>query len=184
MATVASFVNIEKALAIPGWMSERELTWLATQAKQCDIIIEVGCYKGRSTRALADNTWGTVLAVDSWAGPMYLEDGDSLLQVDTYVMPEFLYNLRDHISYGRVFPNRVFFSGFQFHSLADMIFLDDDHRYKNVHAHIKKALTLLKSGGIISGHDYGHPTWPGVKQAVDELLEDVQFEEMIWWTRK
>lgn len=184
MAEVASQVNIEKALAIPGWMSERELTWLATQARRCDTIIEVGSYYGRSTRALADNTYGVVICIDPWAGEMLLETGEPIPFVNTYVMPEFLYNLKDHIHADRVLPRRMFFSDFEYSGLVDMVFLDDDHRYNKVSKHIDKALSMVRIGGIISGHDYGHPTWPGVKQAVDERFPNAQIEDMIWWIRK
>jgi len=55
--------NIQKALAIQGWMSEPELTWLAEQAQQSQVIVEVGSHVGRSIRALADNTQETLIAV-------------------------------------------------------------------------------------------------------------------------
>ncbi len=44
---------------------------------------------------------------------------------------------------------------------------------------------LLKPGGIIAGHDYDHPLYPGVKAAVDELLPRAcclgDVESTIWW---
>jgi hypothetical protein len=59
---------LANALAIDGWMSEREVAWLAHMAAQHHRIVELGSWKGRSTRALGDNTPGTVWAVDTWAG--------------------------------------------------------------------------------------------------------------------
>lgn len=183
---VAGQVEISKALSIGGWMSEKELTWLATMVKNCKNIVEFGSLLGRSTRALADNAinGARIWAVDPWNVEMIAEDGQPLHQVNTYVMPAFLFNLDDHIKVGRVIPVRMFSQGFNLDIPVDMVFLDGDHRYKAVVKDIKKALSLLCEGGLICGHDYEHPTWPGVKQAVDELLKDVQIEDTIWWTQK
>lgn len=178
---MASQVDIEKAKSIGGWMSERELTWLATTAKRCDLIVEFGSFHGRSTRALADNTEGAVWAVDPWNGDYKTEEGDVMQQVDTYCMPYFKKNLADHIAAKRVFPVRAFSYKFELPFKVDMVFIDGDHRYETVKKDIKRALSLLKPGGIISGHDYDHPTWPGVKKAVHELLGVVNLEETIWW---
>jgi hypothetical protein len=56
------------ALEIPGWMSAADLQWLGEQAKSKDIIVELGSYQGRSTRALGDNVRVCVFAVDDWQG--------------------------------------------------------------------------------------------------------------------
>ena len=59
-------LKLDKALSIPGWMTVTEFCWLAEQATKHLRIVEIGSYLGRSTRALADNTPGWVLAVDDW----------------------------------------------------------------------------------------------------------------------
>ena len=64
-----------------------------------------------------------------------------------------------------------------------MVFIDGDHRYEEVKLDIIHALGLIRSGGIISGHDYSHKTWPGVKRAVDEVLGTVHHCDSIWWTK-
>ena len=68
-------MNLERAKLIgscekyPGaWMSAYELTWLAEAASLGGLIAEVGAWRGRSTRAMADNTAGFIYAVDPWAG--------------------------------------------------------------------------------------------------------------------
>src|SRR5262245_48308471 len=59
--------RLDEALAIPGWMFEAELAWLEEQALERTIIVEIGSWQGRSTKALAA-TPGTVYAVDDWRG--------------------------------------------------------------------------------------------------------------------
>jgi predicted O-methyltransferase YrrM len=51
----------------------------------------------------------------------------------------------------------------------DSAFIDGDHNYAECRADIEAWSALLKSGGIISGHDYW-PTHTGVMDAVNELL--------------
>lgn len=180
---IASQVNIEKALSINGWMSIQELTWLATQASRVKKIVEFGSFQGRSTRALADNILpnGTIWAVDPWNGDYFTEEGDSLRAVNTYVMPQFCENLREHIKVGTVIPVRGYSFGFTLPIKVDMVFIDGDHRYESVKRDIKKALELLKPDGLICGHDYGHPLWTGVTKAVDELIIIDGLEDTIWF---
>lgn len=168
---------------IPGWMNDNELEWLTEHAKECQTITEFGCYLGRSTRALADNCPGVVYAVDPWDGVYYNDDGSRATWLNTEVFDIFSHNLADHIASGKVFPVKEFSWAFRPHIRMDLVFIDADHRYEEVKNDIVHALGMVKSGGIISGHDYSHSTWPGVKQAVDELLGTVKHCDSIWWTR-
>ena len=65
---------------------------------------------------------------------------------------------------------------------VDMVFIDGDHSYEGCKGDILAWLPNIKSGGFLAVHDYKknqvlpnqngpHPkAWPGVDQAVDELL--------------
>lgn len=182
--TVASQVNINRAKSIMGWMSEKELTWLANRAMEFPTIVEFGSFHGRSTRALADHTAGVIYAVDPWNGDyIYEKTGQTLKGINTFVLPEFCFNLKDHIDSGRVFICRGYSDVFTLPEgvKADMVFIDGDHGYNACKKDILKALSLLNPDGLICGHDYNHPNYPGVTQAVHELLGDVQVEDTIWW---
>ena len=50
----------------------------------------------------------------------------------------------------------------------DFVFLDAEHSYESAAADIAAWWPKLKPGGILFGHDYGHPRFPGVKRAFDE----------------
>lgn len=180
MPSVASPVDISRALPIGGWMSERELLWLATQARNHPYIVEFGSLYGRSARAMADNLpkEGRIWCVDPWAGDLYTQDGYPA--ISTYCMPNFIENMRDHIDAGRCHPIREFSYRFSLPHKVDMVFIDGDHDYKTVVKDIKKALELLELGGLICGHDYSEHSWPGVKQAVDEWIGEVSLEGTIW----
>jgi len=46
----------------------------------------------------------------------------------------------------------------------------------------------VKKGGLVSGHDYGVPRWPGVVRAVNEFSKKNNFKLNVkgadWWIWK
>lgn len=174
-------VDISKALTIPGWMSERELLWLANKAARYQYIVEFGSFHGRSTRALADNCSGRIWAVDPWNGDYPKQNGETFEKVNTYVFPQFCENLKEHIKSGRLIPVRGFSYSFKLPYQVDMVFIDGDHRYETVLKDIDKAMELVKTDGMVCGHDYN---WDSVKQAVHEKLGSVMVEDTIWFQTK
>lgn len=176
-------ILLANALAIKGWMSPTELEWIARNAQKCQKIIEVGSFKGRSTRAFCDNCPGTVLAVDPWDGP-YITHHNKVLFDQAESWPEFQQNLAG------VTNLKIFKGTFDDFALInkekdfDLVFIDGDHRYETVIRDINYGLQILKSGGILSGHDYTHPDWPGVREAVDVLLPHKEVLNSIWWITK
>jgi predicted O-methyltransferase YrrM len=187
--------SLDAAQAIPGWMDHRELAWLAAAASTARTIIEVGCFQGRSTRALADHTTGVVHAIDPWA--FYRNDDDSQADWITkdYDWPglrrAFEAHLADHLASGRVVIHAAPSSAALPALLktlgrrsVDLVFIDGDHRYEAVREDMALAHPLVRAGGILAGHDYGKRDWPGVKQAVDERFpQGVHSLRSIWWTR-
>jgi predicted O-methyltransferase YrrM len=175
-------MDISIARTIDGWMSEKELEWLAIQAKNCHRILEIGSYKGRSTRALADNTDGKVFALDPWESVYYNDDG-SLSGINPQVFPEFYQNLKDHIIDGKVIPIKQHSKDFVPAFRYDLIFIDGDHRYDSVKTDIFLAYRCINLHGIISGHDYNHSDWPGVRKVVNELFSNANIVDSIWWVK-
>ncbi|MFA5703779.1 MAG: class I SAM-dependent methyltransferase [Advenella sp.] len=55
------------------------------------------------------------------------------------------------------------------HSL-DFVFIDADHSYDACRNDILNWRDCVKPGGILSGHDYGKMSHPGVTKAVDEVF--------------
>ena len=183
-----SAVSLDAALSIAGWMSARELRWLAERAAVAELVVEVGSWKGRSTRALGDHVRGSVFAVDTWEGQV-----DDSTQVNRElakrgsiaVRDEFLENVRDLIERDKVIPvearsTTAATALMRTHGPGafDLVFLDGEHGYAGVSADIEAYLPLCRPGGIFSGHD-----WPkaGVRKAVLERFRDVATEGAIWW---
>jgi hypothetical protein len=61
----------------------------------------------------------------------------------------------------------------------DFVMLDAGHDHDSVRADILAWLPKVKTGGILAGDDYEH-NWPGVIQAVDELLPQRQVTGVTW----
>lgn len=73
---------------------------------------------------------------------------------------------------------------------VDFVYIDVDHSYKGVWNDLCIWYSKVRVGGVIGGHDYNHPNFPGVKQAVDEFFVkrfgwEIHVEgEGVWWVEK
>jgi predicted O-methyltransferase YrrM len=66
--------------------------------------------------------------------------------------------------------------------LLDLVFIDANHTYDAVKRDILLWKDKVRSGGILSGHNYGRLRLPGVKKAVDELFDGEFFlgQDEVW----
>lgn len=181
-----------------GWMGKKCRRWLKTAARgvpRRGLAVEVGCWRGRSTLVLASHLTprSRLYAVDTWAGvPDDPEQHDRLYADAGDVYADFRHNLRLPIASGRVLPLRMtslegaaVLKREEGLASVDFCFIDADHRYDAVRADILAYLPLMKAGGVIAGHDFNPATWPGVVQAVTELLPGAGSVEdtSIWFYR-
>jgi hypothetical protein len=175
-------IDISRALGIGGWMRRSELEWLAHHARSCDVIVEVGNWKGRSLRALGDHVRGVVYGVDGYRDPR--EDTDQVCaelaqRGPAAIDEECRRNLRDLIDAGTVVLIRAEArEGAQRvaarigGAYADLVFIDADHTEAGCRRDIEAYLPLVRPGGILAGHDYGERAHPGVKAAADAWFGD------------
>jgi predicted O-methyltransferase YrrM len=174
-------MNLKQALATEGFMELFELEYLAHAASKSKRILEIGSWKGRSAIAMASNTDGLVYCVDTWSGHLDASDHFSAecfkdfirnTKGFTNIIPFPLESLQAAAIFQRF--------GFQF----DFIFIDGRHDYEGVVRDLVAWAPLLAPGAILAGHDYGHPDWPDVKTAVDELVPQAHrvTDTNIWTT--
>lgn len=168
---VRQALGISRAVTIRGWMSDDELHWLASTASRYRAVVEIGSFCGRSSRAIADNlpSSGVLYCVDAWkpfecVPPVITtpDEGEAVYQ-------EFLSNMGDLIDAGTVTVHRmgsVKAAVTLSLDVVDFVFIDGDHTYEAVCQDIRLWLPVVKSGGVLAGHDYG--VYPGVSRAVDE----------------
>lgn len=178
-------IDITRAQAIEGFMTNGDLEWLAWSARDKHVIVELGCYKGRSTRAMADHCPGRVWAVDD-----FLTGGDSGAEAKACFAEEFAANLRDLIP-DKVIPVALDHAHAARLSVVPyMVFIDGDHSHAAARRDICAWKFKLAPGGLLCGHDFGNG-YPGVDMAVEELLPGFMLPQRrqgesgsIWYWRK
>jgi predicted O-methyltransferase YrrM len=182
-------VNLERAEQVTGWMSRPEMEWLAEQAKN-GLVVEIGCWMGRTTRAMADNKRsGNIFAVDTWKGS---EENQDFLKdkPEDYLFQEFSKNLADHIASDLVTPLRMdsLSAAYHFARLGTkfkFVFIDASHD-ESVRADIIAWRPLVEPGGVLAGHDYDWG-YPAVVHAVRELISETPNQaaggSSIWYTQ-
>lgn len=193
-------VNVHRAMVTDGWIAHDELIWLARQAKTCGpnaVIVQIGAWHGKSSRAISDNmcAGSKLIDVDTFNGSSGEPDqhisakereGDGCFQW-------YFDNQYEQILRGEVIPMRML-SHNAAHSLAhrgikaDMIFIDGDHSAEGIQRDVEAWLPLLKEGGLLCGHDYYKenegPWWVHVRQYVEEKFPQVEkAATSIWHVR-
>jgi predicted O-methyltransferase YrrM len=152
-----------------GGMSQEELEYLYDLCKD-KTVLELGSMYGQSSYVIA-SVAKHLTCVDAWEdGCPYL----SSFQRDIYsqfknMEAEFDENMKD-------FTNVTKLKGLTteyevtiwLEPQYDIVLVDADHSYEGVIEDIK--LYHARHKEYIVFHDYGTPTWPGVKEAVDNML--------------
>jgi len=170
--------------------------------REDDVIlaVEVGSMLGDSAKAVCAAAEQKIhlLCVDTWRGAetdfgrtVYDELGED------NVYSFFAQNCSAEIHSGAIEPMRTSsLEAAEMLGLAgrlfDIVFIDADHSYEGVKADIEAWLPLVREGGILCGHDFGtlgqandREMFPGVRQAVTELLPDAQVAQgtSVWMYR-
>lgn len=154
---------------ISGWLSYQEgkfLYQLAQLNSHLGVIVELGCYHGRSTICLVQGSQqvsgGKIYSVDNFSWDE---------RVDT--LPNFYNRFKNNIQTWKMTDKVVVLQGDsvkigkKWQRPIRLLFIDASHFYPSV---LKDYLTWSKwvvPGGIIAFHD---SEWPGVNRLVGELI--------------
>lgn len=174
---------------VPGWFDFADIyDDIVARASDGAVFVEVGAYLGRSSLYLASRIRSSgkkirVYAVDLWDGWIYddyREDGSEeqeseLRPEERDVFWQFIRNVRragvEDVIYPLKMPSEQAASLFEDGTL-DFVFLDADHVYEAVHRDLVAWFPKLKRRGVLGGHDYLHPDFPGVRRAADEFFKE------------
>lgn len=148
-----------------------ELSWLGDQASSRKLICEVGSYKGTTAIAMATNTSGRVICVDTFEGSVGEVEMAKLLAEHE---PGWLYrvfcrntedlNNIDVLQMDSIEASRTLArDGARF----DMIFLDASHDEESFTRDLEAWTPLLAPGGLLCGHDR---QWTGVAAGLNKLV--------------
>jgi predicted O-methyltransferase YrrM len=162
-------------------MDDRQLAVLAELCKGSKVVVEVGCFQGKTTMFLAMVTEALIVAVDNFSDVDYEDHGN--------YHEKFIENMREMMESGRVQLidcDSALAADVLAEVSADVIFLDGDHSFNGVSSDIQKYLPLVKKGGILCGHDYLPADLDvqggieSVRQAVDAAFPCVEIRAGIW----
>ena len=166
--------------------------WFTAQDVYCRMVancrpdgklVEVGCWKGRSTAFLCVEAYNKskrirVYAVDTWKGS-HEHRNDPSVQGGT-LYEQFLQNTLSvgHRLTSMQMTSHAASRWFNDQSL-DAVFIDASHNYEDVGDDILAWRGKVRPGGILAGHDYC-PSWPGVQKAVNELIKNFEIIGQSW----
>lgn len=143
-------------------------------------IVELGVFQGRTALIMA---WGArqgngahVTAIDPWDLPGNVYD-PPFTEADSREWAKYRIN---ELGYGDAITLIQDFS----HDVANkwgtadgenpvgLLYVDGDHTKEGARRDIEWWSMRLAPGAVIAVDDYGHPDWPGVGEAVDELVAE------------
>lgn len=165
------------------WFCEKSQDALAGLARSVlhlpGDVVEVGCWEGRSTIALAHAVApAAVHAVDTWEGSPGEISATLAAAPGRDVYRTFIENV-DGLN---VVPHREDWRSYFRRIRVPIRFLhiDATHTYDEVRANIEAALPLMVPGGVICGDDAHHPP---VREAVWDVLGNAWLTATLWHWR-
>ena len=133
-------------------------------------VLEFGTFTGRTAYNLALNAPGKIYTVDIGRN---VDAGSNVAGIEyTKYTPGELF-LDDPSMKGKIDlilgdSRTLDFSSF--YGTMGMVIVDGGHSYEVAKSDTENALRMVRNGGIVVWDDYGD-FWPGVKSAVDELVD-------------
>jgi len=151
------------------------------------LFVEVGCFKGRSSAAMATmiaNSGKSIdfHCVDTWMGSPEQQRGQCAEDLDCIegrcydVFTENMQRVKDYYRAYRMTSLEA--SRLHEDGTVDFVFIDADHGYEAVKTDIVSWLPKLREGAIMAGHDYGHPP---VTRAVSEQFGELAQTDCGCW---
>ena len=174
---------------INGWFGPNDQQWYKICVERADNnahFVEIGSWQGKSAAFLTVEVINSgkkikIDCVDSWedlwmgtAGPVKKYKGQEVFE-------KFLENMspvHGLVDFQHIRQTSLLAANAYQDKSLDLVFIDASHDYFNVYTDIKTWLPKVKSGGVISGHDFNAPE---VNRAVVDTIPDVQRHGKTIW---
>lgn len=149
------------------------------------LVVEIGSWLGSSTRFLASQTGGCVVAIDHWKGSEEHYKQEQYADVLPSLYQTFLANCWSYRS--KIIPVRRTSDEALKLPLdnIDILYIDGAHDYDSVFADLKNWSPRVASGGVICGDDWrwGHdlPVQRAVKDFAAKAGVTVRSDGNFWW---
>jgi hypothetical protein len=171
---------IYKGNNIEGWMSNIELQWLYETASKMKSVVEIGCWKGRSTHAILSGCKGNVFAIDTFKGTKDQIDAEHKEALKGNIYSEFIENTKQFNNLIVMRDFSVNISKFFRPKSVEMVFIDGGHTKNNV---IKDILCWLPiCNKLLCGHDIN---MEGVEAAIIGINLEIEIiPGTVLWTHE
>jgi len=168
---------------ISGWFNARDLySRMVREAKNGVTFVEVGGWKGKSASFMGVEIANSgkriaFYVIDNFGGSAEHQKDEDV--VNGTLEETFKRNVSPVKEFMSVVKNDSVKAAEMFaDGSLDFVYIDSSHAYEDVKADINAWLPKIRKGGMLAGDDY--TTYPGVKQAVDELLPDAVKQDITW----
>ncbi len=171
-------------------VSEKETEEIIRLARECLAVdgdyVEMGCYKGDTSLLLAEVVQNgaskRLWIYDSFEGLPEKSEKDESVMGENFKEGELAVTKREvkerFLRAGLPVPaiKKAWFRDLTPEDMPERIafaFIDGDF-YESIRDALKLVLPRMATGGVVVIHDYDNPALPGVKKAVDELVNKVE----------
>jgi SAM-dependent methyltransferase len=164
---------------VPGGVSDIETWVLCNLAKTARLIFEFGTASGRTTYLLARNAPPearvVTLTLDAATQQAYRaeerDDPGAKRAAIAESLEEFVYQgTPAERKITQLFGDSKAFDETHYAGSCDLVFVDGSHARSYVESDSRKALTMLRPGGVVLWHDYAGPRHArGVYEALNAL---------------
>lgn len=165
-------INVEGIKTYSNRPALDELARLAAQVPDYQAIVEIGVFRGGSLRTMAENTTAPVYGIDAWGlDNLYQGDsGESGRKYNGDRDMQTAQKLVGHLDNVTLIRDYSRSAATDYHGpLIGLLYIDAEHTYDAALADYRAWKRHLATEAVIAFDDYT-PTFPGVKQAVDEII--------------
>jgi hypothetical protein len=180
------------------WYSDDQCNDLIELVKSVNhlngVLIEIGCWEGKSTICIANNCFPNVLICnDTWLGNVTESKVTGEKHITEVILEQrdvyntFITNMNNNTKKNYTVVKEDCIEWLQtFNEYVKFIHIDASHDYDSVAETIRLILPNMVNGGIICGDDFIHSNINrhdlngGVEKAVRELLPGFQTRGNLW----